>query len=1122
MSKHIPNDTDRRAASELGGERDALRSSASLRGPAHSGERRDDADHFALVYESRAEQFETVVPFVREGIEAGERCLYVADENSPADIAAALRDGGVDVDAAFESGQLSIRTAEETYLRGGEFNLDATRDLLRTEMEGGLAEYEGFRVAAEETWLVGDEGAQEAFMTCEAHINELLDGDAMALCQYNRKALPPAVIEDVIETHPLLVYDNTVCRNVYYTPPEEYFGPERPENDNERKLRTLVDRTTAKIALETREEYQRRLYETLADPDASFETKIQRLLRLGRERFGLEIGYFTRTRDTTFEIVEAVGDHDVIETGVTDSLCDTYCEKLLASPGPISVTDAADVGWTDDPAYERFGLDAYFATTVQVDGTEYGTLCFASETPREAPYTDAERTFLDLMGQWLGYELERRNREEYLRESYEITSDPALDFEEKLRALFDLGCEQFGLELGAMAKVDPGENRFEVEYVSDDHEHFAPGVELPLSETYCTAAIDAGGVESVENPVEAGYDGITVRDEFGIETYLGTCIEVEGDADRTFFFVSERSRDEAFSDDERTFLRLMAQWAKYELERRQREAFLQRSYEITSDPTLSFDEKIERLLEMGCDWFDLQMGGLNHLPTWDGAFRLERGVGLGVAEDEVLWTDPGDGCFCRRTVEEDDPVCVPDVRETDWTDDQVYREFELRSYVGTKVTSGAAAYGTLWFGDTDPRGREFSDAERTLLDMIGQWVSYELERERREHYQQRLCEIMAEPEHSFDEKLGDIFELGRERFDLELGGLARVDPATDTFEVEAVSGDHEHLVPGAEAPLSETYCQLAVEGGTAGLNDPEKYGYGSAIAHEEFGVETYLGTHIALDNEPDRTFFFVSTDSRDREFTETERTFHHLMSEWVKYELKQKQRERALEESNERLEQFAYAASHDLQEPLRMVTSYLQLLEKRYGDELDEDGEEFLEFAVDGAERMREMIDCLLEYSRIETKGDPFEPVALDAVLDDVLADLQIQIAESDADVESERLPTVEGDASQLRHVFQNLLENAITYSGDEPPRVHVGAERRGQELVISVRDEGIGIEPKNQDRVFDVFDRLHSREEYEGTGIGLALCERIVERHGGDIWVESEPGEGSTFSFTLPVPEDR
>ncbi|ELZ15136.1 multi-sensor signal transduction histidine kinase [Haloterrigena salina JCM 13891] len=231
--------------------------------------------------------------------------------------------------------------------------------------------------------------------------------------------------------------------------------------------------------------------------------------------------------------------------------------------------------------------------------------------------------------------------------------------------------------------------------------------------------------------------------------------------------------------------------------------------------------------------------------------------------------------------------------------------------------------------------------------------------------------------------------------------------------------------------------------------------------------------------------------------------------------------ERKLEESNERLERFAYAASHDLQEPLRMVTSYLMLLENRYGDVFDEDGQEFLEFAVDGADRMREMIDGLLEYSRVETRGDPFEPMDLNAVVDDVLEDLQFRIEETDAELTVEDLPRVEGDASQLRQVFQNLLSNALTYSGDEPPRIHVGAVRRGEEWVISVEDEGIGIAPEDQERVFTIFDRLHSRGEYDGTGIGLALCERIVERHGGEIWVDSEPGEGATFSVTLPASRD-
>ncbi|SEP63467.1 sensor histidine kinase [Natrinema salaciae] len=225
-----------------------------------------------------------------------------------------------------------------------------------------------------------------------------------------------------------------------------------------------------------------------------------------------------------------------------------------------------------------------------------------------------------------------------------------------------------------------------------------------------------------------------------------------------------------------------------------------------------------------------------------------------------------------------------------------------------------------------------------------------------------------------------------------------------------------------------------------------------------------------------------------------------------------------LEASNERLEQFAYAASHDLQEPLRMVTSYLTLVETRYGDELDADGREFIDYAVEGAERMRTMIDALLEYSRVGTQGGSSEPVDLAAVFATVRKDLEVSLAESDATLETAALPCVEGDRNQLRQLFQNLVSNAIEYSGDEPPHVRVTAERSGSNWTVSVADEGIGIDPADADRVFEVFQRLHSREEYDGTGIGLALCKRIVERHGGEIRVESEPGGGSTFSVTLPA----
>ncbi|TYL38601.1 histidine kinase [Natronococcus pandeyae] len=630
---------------------EALQTSADFQGPVESLNGDSCNDHFALIYESTADQFAAAVPFIRQGLERGERCLYVVGENSEASVRAALEAGGVDVVAAVESGALSFETIQDTYLGDGGFDAERMMSLYADYIEDATAEYEAFRLAAEMTWILEADVTVEECMEYESEVNDLFDDeDAIALCQYDRRKFPSDVICDVVRVHPHLIYDNTVCHNFYYTPPEAFCSPGQSDHELDRMLGTLLDRTEARAELQ--------------------------------------------------------------------------------------------------------------------------------------------------------------ERERYLRRQNEITADPEKSFEEKLQALLDLGSERFGLELGAMARVDTEDDWFQVEYVSDDHEHFEPGVELPLSETYCTAATEIRAAGSVSDPEREGYDDIFVYREFGIRAYLGTYIGVDGGTDRTFFFVSSEPRNDGFSEDEHAFLRSMGQWVKYELEQHQREREL----------------------------------------------------------------------------------------------------------------------------------------ERTV----------------------------------------------------------------------------------------------------------------------------------------------------DR-----------------------------LETSNERLEQFAHAASHDLQEPLRMVSSYLRLIEQRSDNELSAESEEFLDFAVDGADRMRNMIDQLLTYSRIERCGESFEPLDLDPVLEDVREDLRFHLEETDAALSAESLPRVEGDSNQLRQLFQNLLCNAIKYSGESPPQIDVTAERDGDSWVIAVHDEGIGIEPSEQERIFDVFDRLHSREEYDGTGIGLALCERIVERHGGEIWVESEPGRGSTFSFTLPTLAD-
>lgn len=239
-----------------------------------------------------------------------------------------------------------------------------------------------------------------------------------------------------------------------------------------------------------------------------------------------------------------------------------------------------------------------------------------------------------------------------------------------------------------------------------------------------------------------------------------------------------------------------------------------------------------------------------------------------------------------------------------------------------------------------------------------------------------------------------------------------------------------------------------------------------------------------------------------------------------KYQQQLEKHKRELERSNESLREFAYIASHDLQEPLRMVSSYVDLLETEYGDQLDDEAAEYMEFAVNGARRMKRMINSLLEYSRVHTEGGKFEPVDLEAVFDATRKDLELLLDEYDAEVTVAELPTIHADRDQIGQIFQNLVKNAVEHAGEDGmPKVAVSATERETEHLFTVSDNGPGIPDKQQEEIFKIFNHGSAPSNAGNTGIGLAITQRIVQRHGGEIWVDSEANGGAEFKFTIPKP---
>lgn len=382
-----------------------------------------------------------------------------------------------------------------------------------------------------------------------------------------------------------------------------------------------------------------------------------------------------------------------------------------------------------------------------------------------------------------------------------------------------------------------------------------------------------------------------------------------------------------------------------------------------------------------------------------------------------------------------------------------------------------------------------------------------------------LGEIAALPPGSASQKLTDALDLGRRHLSLTMGMISRVEGGRFTVEHHSAVDDTA-LADGTVFELASTYCALVMEqNDVVAIAHWARSPYADHPCYRTHGLESYVGAPIRVQGKAYGTVNFSSAAPSQRDFDDGDKEFIRLLARWIGAVLEEDAIRRDLARSNAELEQFAYIASHDLRSPLRQVSSYVSLLERRYGDKLDADAREFIAFAHDGAVRMDQLVVDLLEFSRIGRNAKPVELVALSEVVNEACANLHSNITDANGRVDIVgTLPMIKCDPSDLVRLLQNLIGNAIKYSLPErPPVVTVSAMTGPMNHVMTIRDNGIGIEEIYHDTIFGVFKRLHTPDKYEGTGIGLAICKKIVDQHHGRIWVESNDGEGTAFHVELP-----
>ncbi|WP_435069180.1 PAS domain S-box protein [Haloplanus sp. C73] len=801
---------------------DALRESPGFRGPVEPIDDHDHANgHFALIYDTLEERLAATIPFVRQGLRRGEKCVYVVEDASEREtMVDALRESGVDVDTYLDAGALAFYTVEEVYFRSGSFDPDQVLSFYSEYIEDVLTEYDAFRVVAGTNWI--DEVPFETFMEYEGRVNTLFDEhDAMAICHYDRTTLSSDVIRDVIRTHPHLIYDDSVSHNFYYTSPEELVDNGK-RNEADRMLRTLQDRTKAKTELAVHERLLRDLNEIMASQGRSFEEKLQALFELGCERFDLELGGVNRVdrENDRFEVEYVSGEHDFFEPGLELPLSETYCRAPSETVATASVSEPVDDGFDDIAVYEEHGAKAYLGTYISISGDEDRTLAFISSEPRVEPFSAEDRAYIEMMGQWVKYELERKQREKRLERSkqrfqriFENSQDAIFIVEphgDEILEVNPAGCEMLGYDRAEILSRGPSDVH------PDEMERFREFVNTVFE-------------------MEAGW-----TDEL-------TCLRSDGNR-----IPVEMSASTIEYDGRECMLAIVRDISERKEQQRELER-TERQFEATFNNPISFmgllnpDGTVQRINENARQFVGVTNEDVEGEKFWETPWFTHSETVRENVREAVARAAAGE------YVQAEIPHQAPD-GETMIVDamlEPVCEDGEVRTILasGHDVTERVRqeralrdAYSII--ADAD---RSFGAKIDDLLELGRETLGVDYANLSRvyENTDEYVFERVAAPDEA-DLEAGDSIPL-------EATNCERVVETSENLVLRDVDSD---------AP------ELADRAGNA-----------------DWGIACYLGTPVTVDNEVYGTFCFHDMETHSEDFSDWEVTFVDLLSDWIGSEL---------------------------------------------------------------------------------------------------------------------------------------------------------------------------------------------------------------------------------------------